>query len=249
MLYTDAQSQTTGLADTYQLAEAYVQPGAQDLVQAVWFYSRAWNFAPDSFKGSIDKKIKYWYTKYHGGLGGLDAIKTLAAASTFPPANFAIVPAPTAAEKAHKVVVETSDLAKLNPEDIEYILANGSKEDSSKLWGLLQGKVTAVPGVVIGATASVIKVAVSQDAKDAKTADFIVNLKMPLAAKEIPAVGYEFKLAPATALIGTYSTLTQIPATATTLQSAQIVLRDGEVVSGKRAASEKKPAAGHHSAH
>ena len=34
----------------------------------------------------------------------------------------------------------------------------------------------------------------TQDAKDAKTADFIVNMKEPIAEKEVPAVGSELKL-------------------------------------------------------
>jgi hypothetical protein len=55
----------------------------------------------------------------------------------------------------------------------------------------------------------VIKVAVSQDAREAKIADFTVNLKTPLADKDIPAAGFEFKLQPAAELDGTYDTYTQ----------------------------------------
>ena len=73
--------------------------------------------------------------------------------------------------------------------DKETILSVGSKEDADKLWALLQGQDTPVPGTVIEATASQVKVAVTQDAKDAKTADFIVNMKEPIPDKEIPAVG------------------------------------------------------------
>ncbi len=99
---------------------------------------------------------------------------------------------------------------------------------------------------MIEATASVIKVAVTQDAKDAKVPDFIVNLKKPLDAKDVPAAGFEFKLPPAAELIGTYDTYTQIPATATASQSAQIVLRDGEVVSEKKkTVAPRKPGAAH----
>ena len=102
---------------------------------------------------------------------------------------------------------ETPDLTKLNLGDKEFILANGTKDDADKLWAVLEGSVTPVPGIVIEATASVIKVAVTQDAKEAKIADFIVNMKKPLAEKEIPAAGFEYKLAPATELDGTYDTL------------------------------------------
>ena len=102
---------------------------------------------------------------------------------------------------------------------------------------------------MIEATASVIKVAVSDDAKSAKAPDFIVNLKKPLEDKDIPAVGFEYKIPPATALVGTYDSYTQVPATATTAQTVQIVLREGEVqLEKKKPVPAHKPAAGHHTA-
>ncbi len=236
-----------GLADTLQLAEAYVKPGdGKDLVQAVWFYARAWNYAPAAFKAQIEPKIEYYYKKYHGGLDGLDGIKTQAAATEFPPGTFVIPPAPTPADLAHKAIVETPDLTTLNLGDKEFILASGTKEDADKLWALLKDKATPVPGIVLEATASVIKVAVTQDAKDAKIPDFIVNMKTPIKDEDIPTVGFEFKLQPAAELDGTYDTYTQIPATATIAQTAQIMLRDGVIVpEKKKAVPVHKPAAGH----
>ena len=236
-----------GLADTLQLAEAYVKPGdGKDLVQAVWFYGRAWNYAPAAFKAQIEPKIEYYYKKYHGDLSGLDDVKKAAAATEFPPGTFVISPAATPADVAHKVVVETPDLTTLNLGDKEFILASGVKEDADKLWALLKDKATPVPGIVLEATASVIKVAVTQDAKDAKIPDFIVNMKVPLEDKDIPAVGFEFKTQPAAELDGSYDTYTQIPATATIAQTAQIMLRDGVIVpEKKKAVPVHKPAAGH----
>jgi hypothetical protein len=250
MLY--APEQTTawpspGLWDTLQLAEAYTKSDSPDhLVQAVWFYARAWNFATP-IKAQIEKKMDYYYQKYHGNLDGLSDVKTQAAATLFPPGTFVISAAPTPAELAHKAIVETPDLSKMALVDTEFILANGVKEDTDKLWAILQNQVTPVPGIVIDASASVIKVAVTQDAKDNKIADFIVNMKKPLADKDIPAVGFEYKIPPATALVGTYDTFTQVPATATLAQTAQIVLRDGEIQLEKKkpAAPAHKPAAGH----
>jgi hypothetical protein len=96
-LYTDDQSKSQGLLDTLELASAYSQPGpGQDLAQASWFFARAWNFAPASYKAQIEPKLEGCYRKAHGKLEGLDAIKTKAAASTFPPEGFAITPAPGA---------------------------------------------------------------------------------------------------------------------------------------------------------
>ena len=236
-----------GLADTLQLAEAYVKPGdGKDLVQAVWFYARAWNYAPAAFKAQIEPKIEYYFKKYHGGLDGLDGIKAQAAATEFPSGTFVIPPAPTPADLAHKAIVETPDLTTLNLGDKEFILAAGSKEDADKLWALLKDKATPVPGIVLEATASVIKVAVTQDAKDAKIPDFIVNMKTPIKDEDIPAVGFEFKIQPAAELDGSYDTYTQIPATATIAQTAQIMLRDGVIVpEKKKAVPVHKPAAGH----
>jgi tetratricopeptide (TPR) repeat protein len=248
MLYPPEQTTSgPGLVDTLQLAEAYTKPDAKDLSQAVWFYCRAWNFAPAGFKPQIETKIEYWYKKFHGALDGLDAIKTQAAATLFPPGTFQIQVAKTPAEQIHDLLAATPDLNKLALADKETILAVGSKEDADKLWALLKDQPTPVPGIVIEATASVIKVAVTQDAKDAKTADFIVNMKAPLADKDIPAAGTEFKIQPGMELDGTYDSYTQIPATTTTTQAAEIVIRDGFIQPEKKkaAAPAHKPTAGH----
>jgi hypothetical protein len=248
MLYTDDQTKAAGLQDTLLLAQAYTQPGAKDLVKAIWFYARAWNFVPASYKPTVEKSLEYFYMKYHGNLKGLDEVKSQAALTTFPPATLVITPAATPAEIAHKVVAETPNLTTLNLEDTEFILANGAREDVEKLWAVLKDKATPVPGIVVEASASVIKVAVTQDARNANPpyADFIVHLKKPLEEKEIPAAGSEFNLQPKTELDGIYDTYTQVPATATTDQSAQIVLRDGAIVPAEKKAAPHKPAAGHH---
>jgi hypothetical protein len=247
MLYPPDQTKSgPGLWDTLQLAEAYTKPEAKDLVQAVWFYARAWNYATP-IKAAIEKKMDYYYKLYHGNLDGLDDIKTQAAATVFPSGTFVISAKATPAEIVHKLIVETPNLASLNLGDKEYILANGTKEDADKMWAVLKDQATPVPGIVIEASATVIKVAVTQDAKDAKVADFIVNMKKPLEEKEIPAVGFEYKMPPATALVGTNDSFTQVPATDTVAQSAQIVLREGEIQVEKKktVAPAHKPVAGH----
>ena len=261
-LYSDDQSKMAGLQDTLLLAQAYSQPGpAQDLVKAIWLYARVWDLAPANYKGQIAPKLDYYYKKYHGNLEGLDAIKQHASATVFPPTSLHIDPAKSPQEQIHDLIVATPDLTTLALADKETVLAFGTKEDADKLWSLLQGKQTPVPGIVIEATASQIKVAVTQDAKDAKIADFIVNLKEPLKDSEIPAPGFEFKIQPATELDGTYDTYTQIPSTdakpatdttpavAATAQSAQIVLKDAfiqaEKKKGPAKAAPHKPAATH----
>ena len=106
--------------------------------------------------------------------------------------------------------------------------------------------------MVIEASATVIKVAVTGDAKDSKVPDFIVNLKTPLADKDIPAAGFEYGLQSKgqAELDGSYDNYTQVPATATTAQSAQIALRDGIVQpEKKKPVPAHKPSAAHHTAH
>jgi tetratricopeptide (TPR) repeat protein len=90
-----------GLSDTLLLADTYVKLAHPDMVNAVWFYARAVDFAPAGEKPQIEKKLDYWYSKYHGSLDGLNAVKTQAKATLFPPGTFtsAITPADTPAEK------------------------------------------------------------------------------------------------------------------------------------------------------
>jgi tetratricopeptide (TPR) repeat protein len=251
-LYSDDQSKIAGLQDTLLLAQAYSQPGStQDLIKAIYLYARVWDFAPANYKGQIEPKLEYYYKKYHGGLDGLDAIKQQAQANALPPGTITITPAKSPQEQIHDLIANTPDLTTLALADKETILAYGSKDDADKLWALLQGKQTPVPGIVISVdttTWSQISVAVTQDAKDSKQADFIVNLKEPLkeAEQKLYQPGFEFKTQPSAELDGTYDTYTQKPATDTASASAQIVLKDAFIQpEKKKTAPVHKPAAAH----
>lgn len=251
MLYTDEQSKTTGLPDTLALAQAYAQPGAgQDLVKAVWFYARVCDFAPPAYKAKFEPLLEYYYKKYHGALDGLDAIKQAAEATTFPPGTLVITPAKTPAEQIHDLIVATPDLSTLALADKETVLALGAKDDADKVWAVMKDQATPVPGIVISATATEIQMAVSRDARAAKTADFIVNMKTPLADKDIPAAGTELGLLSngQEELDGTYDSYTQVPATATAVASAQIVLRDGILQQPKKEPVHHRPSPAHHHA-
>ncbi len=84
------------LIDTLQLAQIYAKPGpTRDEVKAIWFFARAWDYAPAGVKPQIEGWLDYWYKHYHGMLDGdaavkqqIDAIKTQAQATLFPPASF-----------------------------------------------------------------------------------------------------------------------------------------------------------------
>jgi tetratricopeptide (TPR) repeat protein len=260
-LDTDDESKSSGLNDTLLLAQAYSQPGSgQDLKEAIWFYARVWAFAPAQYKAQIEPKLEYFYKKFHGGLDGLDAIKQQAAASVFPPGTINITPAKSPAEQIHDLVASTPDLNTLALEDKETILALGSKTvtnpdgtvvtgDADKMWAVLKDKNTGIPGVVIAVTANQVKLAVTQDAKDSKLADFIINLKTPLtdAQLKLYPVGFEFKAAPEAEIAGTFDSYTQVAATDTTSAGAQIIMREGEIIPAeKKKAPVHKPSPAHH---
>lgn len=179
-----------GLVDTLNLAEAYVninpkKPDPKDLTSAIWFYARAEDFAPPAYKPQIEKKLDYWYKSYHGDLNGLDDIKTQAQASEFPPGTLTIAKAKTPAEQIHDLLQSTPDLKTLALSDKETILAVGSKDDADKMWSVLQGQQTPVPGDVISATATAAKVKVSEGAAAPK--EYSIDLKAPVECKDAPA--------------------------------------------------------------
>jgi hypothetical protein len=228
----EATKVAPALNDTLLLGQTYTQLTPPDMVNAVWFLARAESFAPANFKPVIDKQARYWYKRYHGKEDGFEAVLAKAATTIFPSPDFKIDPAPTPKDIADGVVASTSDLSTLALADKEYILANASKENAEKLWALLKDQVAQLPGTVLVATASQIQLAVTDDAKADKKPDFTVNMKTPLADKDIPAVGSDI-----TNLIGTFDSYTQSP--------AQIILRDGEIQVEKKKPVVHKPSAAH----
>jgi hypothetical protein len=229
------------LSDTLVLGQTYVQLTPPDMVNGIWFIARADNFAPPAAKAGVDKLAKYWYKRYHGKDDGFDKVLAASALTVFPPADFTIAPAPTAKDIADNVVATTTDLSTLALGDKEYILANASTANAEKLWAILKDQLTEIPGTVMAASATEIQVAVTDDAKADKKADFTVKMKTPLADKDIPAVGSETKSDDKTesrSLIGNYDSYTQSP--------AQIIIRDGEwQVEKKKAPVTHKPSPAH----
>jgi tetratricopeptide (TPR) repeat protein len=225
------EDQTTkgpGIQDTYLLGTAYAQQTPQDLVNAIWYLSRAAAYAPEPFKDQIQKAAQYWYKKYHGTMDGFDQVQTQAKASLAPPAGFTIAaapPPPSPQELAHTAVTTTPDLKTMALTDKEFVLANGTPDDASKVWDTMKGLTTKVPGKVIAATPDSVQLAVSDDAQQSNKADFTINMKTPL--RTLPTIGSTVNF------IATFDSYTQNP--------PMIIMKDGE------APAATKPRATHRS--
>lgn len=236
--YDPAQTQSgPGLLATYNLGNAYVSQDPKDLVNGVWFLTRAAQFAPAGYKDQIEKAAEYWYKKYHcaqndtacqTNLDGYAAIQQLAKANVFPPDSYkpvAAPPPPSPQDLAHQAIVSTPDLKTLALADKEFILANGTPDDAAKVWDVLKGVTAEVPGTVITATADSVQLAVSEDAKASQKADFTINMKSPL--KEVPQTGAQVKYT------ATFDSYTQNP--------LMIILKDGEPPSAPKKPAARRP--------
>jgi tetratricopeptide (TPR) repeat protein len=178
------------LNDTYLLGQAYAQMNPPDLKNAVWFLTRAANYAPPAAKPQIEQAAEYYYKKYHGDMTGFDQVKQQVTSSVMPPDSYnptAAPPPPSPADQAAQVVASTPDLKTLNLGDKEFILFNGKPEDAEKVWAVMKGVVVQVPGKVVSATPESVQLAVTPDAQGSNTADFTINMKEPL--KEVPTIG------------------------------------------------------------
>jgi hypothetical protein len=237
------------LQDTYTLGFAYSQIAPPDYVNCTWYASRAASLAPEPYKTQMLPLGKYCYKKYHGADDGYDVVLTAASASLNPPAGFTIKPAPSPADIVANVIATTPDLSTLAVSDKEFILTNGKPDDAAKVWDLLKGKSVQLPDVlIIESSPTVLKVAVSDDAVQSKTADFTFNLA-PLDEGKTPAQVAAAKktadaITAATAagskvtLTGTYASYTTNP--------TMITMSDGAVVLPKAKAPAKPPV--HHTA-
>ena len=155
----------------------------------------------------------YCYKKYHGKADGYDAVVTAAKANLNPPAGFSITPAPTDADIVTQTIASTPDLSTLAISDKEYILTYGTPDQADKVFATVKGKEDKLAdATVISATPDTLTVAYSDDAVQAKTADFTFKMKTPL--KTLPAVGSKVTLT------GVWDSYTQKP--------LNIIMIDGE---------------------
>jgi len=230
------------LQDTYELGQAYYQSTPPDYVNCAWYAARAANFAPEPYKTQMLPLAKFCYKKYHGADDGFDAVQTAVQTNLNPPADFKIKPAPSPADIVAQVIESTPDLATLAISDKEFILANGKPEDAAKVWDTIKGKSVEIPdALIIESSPTVLKVAVSDDAVQSKTADFVFNLKpaeesekrltaaqAAAAKKTADDIAAAITVGSKVTLTGTYASFTPSPIT--------ITMSDSEVVLKKAAA-------------
>jgi hypothetical protein len=232
------------LQDTYTLGQAYYQSTPPDFLNCAWYAARAAAFAPEPYKSQMLPLAKFCYRRYHGSDEGFDAVTTAVQTNLDPPSTFSVKPAPKPADMAHDLVTSTpeADLPKLAMSDREFVLANGSADDAAKVWNSMKGKSVTIPdALVIESSPTVLKVAVSDDAVNGKTADFTFNLAAPADTKATAAAAKKTAddIAAATAigqkvtLTGTFDSFTPSP--------LMIIMTDGSVVLAKKAPA-KAPA-------
>jgi hypothetical protein len=155
----------------------------------------------------------------------------------------------------------------------------GSPDDAAKVWDSIKGKSVQIPGaLVIASSPTVLKVAVTDDAKQSnpKTADFTFNMAPPETIEEPTApaanatvaqkAAYKTKLAAYNKAVDAAKTKADAIAAATavgqtvtltgtydsfTPSPIQIIMKDGEVVLAKPAAkpAARPAAAAHRAAH
>lgn len=131
--YKDPQQTTVipGLLDTYYLGQAYLQEDPKDLKNAVWFLTRAAQFAKPPYQAQIETAAVYWYKKFHCAQNdatclngtspqGFSDIQQLASsqANVFPPASYNPTPAPpppSPADLAHQAIASTTGCASVTP--------------------------------------------------------------------------------------------------------------------------------------
>ncbi len=274
-----AATKTPGsvLMDTFYLAEAYYQSTPPDYLDCAFYASRVVAYAPEALKSQILPIANYCYKKYHDGMDGYDAVLAAATANLNPPAGLfaSIKPASNQGGKNPRLHQPLHPIwPRSPPKTRSMVFQFGSPDDAAKVWDSIKGKSVQIPGaLVISSSPTVLKVAVTDDAKQSnpKTADFTFNMAPPETIEEPTApsanatpaqkAAYKTKLAAYNKAVDAAKTKADAIAAATavgqtvtltgtydsfTPNPIQIIMKDGVVILPKAA----KPAAApvHHTA-
>lgn len=238
-----AQTQAPGpfLQDTFFLGQAYYVATPPDYLSCAFYTTRTAAFAPDAFKAQFQPTATYCYKKFHGSEEGYDAVKTVAMANLFPPADFAtsVKPAPTN-EDLVKAALSGANLTTMALSDREFIIQYGTPAEADSVFASIKDKEVKIGGKLINATDKALMLAVSDDAKTANTADFSVMLKE--APKVAPAVGSMVEV------VATFTSYTQAPPMLT-MTGGEIAEKAPAKGAAAKGAAAKRPAGKPHARH
>src|SRR6202166_109929 len=193
------EADPTNLLNVYDLALAYLAPGAGEKdVDGLYFIARAAALAQGAGKEQIAKFGKSRYVKYHGSEEGWTNLLAQAATTTLPPANFTItkyVP-PTPAEQCADLL-KTKKVEEMSFAEWQVCLSEGTPEDAENVWSVLKGKplqmVAHVISIDSSGKATKLQLAGSSDDIDAKRADIDLTMTAAIPAKSMPKEDTDFQ--------------------------------------------------------
>lgn len=212
----------------YPLTLAYLGQKPPDYQNGIWFGARAVAVAPAASAPGIENYVKGQYRKFHAGDDGWPEF--LAAAKAGGP-QIPVPPAPTPADQAHKMVLETTP-DKMDFATWEFVLTNGSQADQDAVWNAIKGKAVQMVGTVISTEPDKFMVAGSQDDIDKKSADITLQFEDKVPPKLVPKNGdnnFQFQGEPASY----------------TPNPFMMVMEKGRLLNSKPAAPAHKPSAAH----
>ncbi len=178
------------VSNIYPLALAYLTPGPTEKpLDGLFFIARAANLIGDP-KGKADvlKFGKSKYVKYHGAEDGWNELLAQTAATTLPPAGFAIkqyIP-PTPADQCADLL-KTKKVEEMSFAEWQLCLSEGKQEDAAKVWSALNGKpLQMVAHIMSIDSPKSLKLAGSSDDIDAKRADIELSMTAAIPARQMP---------------------------------------------------------------
>ncbi|HTW59644.1 MAG TPA: hypothetical protein VMD99_16065 [Terriglobales bacterium] len=183
-----ADANPTDFTVIYPLALAYLTSNPPDYQNGIWFAARAAATAPPAAQAGVEKYARAQYRNFHAGEDGWADV--LAAAKANGP-QVPIKPAPTPAEQAHNMVLQTTP-DKMDFATWEFVLTNGAQADQDAVWNVIKGKAIAMNGTVISTEPEQFLIAGSSDDIDAKKADITLKFDEKVPAKLIPKDGASF---------------------------------------------------------
>ena len=176
----------------YWLGLAYLSPKPPDYDPGIWAMARAASISgPTALPAATQNEVKSYLTKVyisrHGDEEDLPELLAQAGTSPTPPSGFHVAtideqerfkPQMVEQAPARELTVKAEELGTFT--DIRnYLQAGGDKEKDT--WTLLEGQVLPLPGRVVSATSTVIKLAVSPEAiTQGGVTDVEVTLAAPL---------------------------------------------------------------------